>query len=327
MREKIAYVPAVSIIIPVKAINQHIHESIPRILELEYPNFEILILPDYASEEVFPKIRIIPTGPMGPAEKRDLALRHAKGEILAFLDDDAFPRQDWLLNATRHFADPHVGAVGGPAVTPESDNLWQRASGAVYASWLASGEYAYRYVPKQMRTVEDFPSVNLLIRRDLFEQIGGFDTNYWPGEDTKLCLDLIRLGKKIIYDPDVFVWHHRRPIFRKHLQQVARYGLHRGFFVKAFPGTSRRLSYFVPTTFVIGVVLGAPLSSAHWLFKDIYAIVLTIYSSALITCVLSVAIRERSVALGALTAAGVMATHVTYGLYFLRGLLVKGLKR
>ncbi|MBE9528641.1 MAG: glycosyltransferase, partial [Proteobacteria bacterium] len=136
----------VSIIIPVKEINDYIRESVPHILNMDYQDFEILIFPDTASEESFEKTRIIPTGSMGPAEKRDLALEHATGEILAFLDDDAYPERGWLVSALKGFDDPEVAAVGGPAVTPDSDSVWQRASGMVFESRLTSGEYGYRYI-------------------------------------------------------------------------------------------------------------------------------------------------------------------------------------
>ena len=80
----------VSIIIPVRKINDYIRECVSYILNLDYEDFEILIFPDVGADEKFEKTRIIPTGPVGPAEKRDLALKYAEGEILAFLDDDAY---------------------------------------------------------------------------------------------------------------------------------------------------------------------------------------------------------------------------------------------
>ena len=90
--------PKVSIIIPVKEINDYIREAVPKHLKLDYPDFEVLILPDRDSGEDFgPLVKIIPTYPKtGPADKRDLGTQKAQGEILAFIDDDAYPRRDWI---------------------------------------------------------------------------------------------------------------------------------------------------------------------------------------------------------------------------------------
>ena len=93
----------ISIVIPVKEINDYIRESILHILAMDYDNFEVLIFPDIASAEVFPKTKIIATGKVGPSQKRNLALPYATGEILAFLDDDAYPKKDWLAKAVSHF--------------------------------------------------------------------------------------------------------------------------------------------------------------------------------------------------------------------------------
>src|SRR3972149_11386562 len=151
--------PRVTIVVPVKSFNENLAECIDRCLELDYQDYELLILTDNPTKLNYPKTKVVPTGAVGPAEKRDLSLKYAEGEILAFLDDDAYPRSDWLRNAVRHFSNPQVAAVGGPAVTPPSDSLWQKASGAGFESKLGGGRFTYRYVPEQMQEVEDRKSV------------------------------------------------------------------------------------------------------------------------------------------------------------------------
>jgi cellulose synthase/poly-beta-1,6-N-acetylglucosamine synthase-like glycosyltransferase len=124
--------PCVSIIIPVRKINHYIRESIPYLLDLDYEHYEILIFTDEPTDEKFKKTTIISVGNRGPAEKRDLALTYAQGEIFAFLDDDAYPTKNWLKNVVRNFEDEDVAAVGGPAVTPPNDSIYQKASGLVF---------------------------------------------------------------------------------------------------------------------------------------------------------------------------------------------------
>lgn len=312
----------VSVIIPVKEINDYVMESHEYLRKVDYPDFEVLIFPDRDTGLALPGARIIATGPVGPAEKRDLAIEHATGEILAFLDDDAYPRWDWLARAVRRFADPEVAAVGGPAVTPDSDSRLQKASGAVYESRLASSRYTYRYFPTAAREVDDFPTVNLFVRKDVFARLGGFDTAYWPGEDTKLCLDITRrLGLKIIYDPEVIVYHHRRKLFGPHLRQVSRYAFQRGLFVRTFPETSLRPGYFVPSAFLLFAALGLPASIVSGPAAVAYLSVLTVYSAAVVTASLASALSYGSLAVGALTLPGIMLTHAFYGYHFIRGLL------
>ncbi len=267
-------------------------------------------------------IMIIPTGSVKPAYKRDIALRYAKGEILAFLDDDVYPVKDWLKNALECFNDADVAAVGGPAVTPLSDSLKQTASGKIYSSFFVSGQYFYRYVPGMKREVDDYPSCNLLVRRSIMLELGGFSTDFWPGEDTKLCLDITKkLGKKIIYSPDVFVYHHRRSLYLPHLKQIASYALHRGYFVKRFPETSLRFAYFIPSLFVIFLVFGGLAELLAPGFRIIYIIVLGFY--LLLTLIFSI---YNKLCLIPLVFFGIILTHIAYGLYFIKGLFSKKLK-
>ena len=315
---------SVSIIIPVKAVNDYIREAMQHYAELDYDEYEILIFPDEESDEAFPNTRIIPSGPVGPADKRDMALQYAKGEILAFIDDDAYPRADWLKNAVCYFDNPEVGAVGGPAVTAPGDNVWQQASGKVYESFLCSGGYTYRYIPKAEREVDDLPSVNLIVRKDIFASVGGYDSNYYPGEDTKLCLDIVqKAGKKILYSPEVLVYHHRREMFAMHLKQATNYAKHRGYFAKVLPETSRKLAYFIPSLFTLGLVAGPILSIFVPFLWYVYGAVLLIYVLLLIGSIR----KAGSASVWILTFLGIIATHIGYGICFIRGLCSKELMR
>ncbi|MDD5669973.1 MAG: glycosyltransferase, partial [Candidatus Omnitrophica bacterium] len=180
----------VSIIIAVKTWQKNLEECVNKCLELNYPDFEIIILPDAPVKRSFKdsRIKIIPTGEVSPPLKRDIGIENASGEILAFLDDDAYPVKDWLVYAAESFSDPAIAAVGGPGVTPHEDSITQKASGLIYSSFLMSGTYGYRYIPfKRTIEVDDFPSCNLLVRKSVVKEAGGFKSNYWPGEDTVLC--------------------------------------------------------------------------------------------------------------------------------------------
>lgn len=325
--------PHITIMIPFKKPTEYLKECIRHCSRLQYPSFDIILLPDEPfNPEIFfhdsilefakKPISVIPTGPVVPSEKRDKALPSASGEIIAFLDDDAFPHESWLKNAVKEFEDENVVAVGGPAVTPRNDGYFQIASGLVYSSPLCSGSYIYRYVPKERREVEDYPTSNLLVRKSTLMELGGFDTQYWPGEDTKLSLLITKeLKKKIIYAPDVVVYHHRRPLFIHHLKQIKSYAIHRGYFVKKFPETSKRPGYFFPSLFVIAIIGGALLTIFYPYLKSIYYAGLFVY----IFLIFGHSLYRTGLGYYLPVSIGIILTHFTYGLYFLKGLLSKKL--
>ena len=319
-----------SVVIPVRAINDFVREAFPHLTAIDYPDYEVLIFPDElpGRQELnalsHPRVRVIASGSAGPAQKRDMAMRFATGNVFAFIDDDAFPRSDWLKNAARWFGDEGIGAVGGPAVTPEGVGAFELASGLVLASPLCSGGYARRYVPKRPCDDDDLPSVNLIVRRDVFERVRGFDTEFYPGEDTKLCLDITRTaGKRIVYDPSVLVYHHRRPLFRKHLRQISNYARHRGFFMKKLPQTSLRPAYFAPLALLLGVALGPAVCALVPPLWRAYAAVLLLY--ALLDAATTFSARHPAASL--LAFLGLFLTHLTYGAFTVVGLLQKKLAR
>ena len=321
-----------SIIIPVKEINDYLRkETIPAILKQTAQNFEIIILPDRPTKEKFPKTRIIPTFPKtGPADKRDIGARCARGCILAFLDDDSYPDKRWLKNAEKVFGEnKDYVAVGGPSLTPPKNNIYQKASGFVWSTWLGSGGAGtYRASIGARRLVDDFPSVNLMVRKKSFRQIGGFDSHFWPGEDTKLCYDLVyKLGKSIVYDPKVIVYHHRRAVFRDHLKQISRYAIHRGHFARIYPKSSFRFGYFIPTFFTFGLIIGPLIFSVIPFAKYLYFMTLFIYFCLLSVTMIYIYFREKKAVLAMLSGVSIVVTHLVYGALFVIGFFTPRLKR
>ncbi|URA09695.1 glycosyltransferase [Thermospira aquatica] len=318
--------PLVSVIIPLKAFNSYIREAISYYEKLDYPSFEIILLPDSEESEVLSEklsLRVVPSGPVGPAEKRDMGAKLAKGTILAFTDDDAYPDPLWLKNAVALLlSSEDIGAVGGPGITPLHDSFWQRVSGNVYASLWMSGGYRKRYLPVG-KTHEDYdiPSVNLIVRREVFEKVGGFDSTYYPGEDTKLCLAIKNLGYRILYSPEIRVWHHRRSLWPTHFKQIANYALHRGFFVKHYPETSLKLTYILPSLFLIGVTTG-------WVFGLFLPVVWKLYWGVLgVYFGGALFFSTGSYVERPFTVLAIFFSHLTYGWFFLQGLFTKELKR
>jgi len=326
--------PPASIIIAGGAVNPRLMKCLAACARLDYPDFEIILVLDAAPEGadkaaiertrresgldgVGRRFDIRVSATRSPSVKRDEAASASRGKLLAFIDDDAFPPQDWLRAAAANFGDPAVAAVGGPTLCPEEHTPLERCGDAVLGSLLGGGTERYRYIPRRRGYVREFPTCNLAVRREDFDAVGRFGCKFWPGEDTVLCEKIGQLGKKIIYDPDVIVYHHRRPLFREYLAQVRRYALHRGYFVKRFPRTSRRLAFFLPSIWTLIVALG-------WI-PGLFNAVLLVPYAALVGLYAVTTILEGLASVGLrwfwAVALGIILTHLTYGVFFAGGLL------
>src|SRR3989339_1668829 len=316
-----------SIIIPVRYINDFLKRNIEELKQLDYKDFEVIILPDEPEEFDFendPRFSVIPTGTSHPAGKRNLGSLYAKGEILAFIDDDAYPAKNWLSMAEQVFEETGTYALGGPAMTPGDDCFKEKMSGRVLESYLTSAKFVYRHLPFPPRKINDFPTVNLFVKKDAFEKVGGFLQEFWPGEDTKLCLDLVKFFKQdFVYDPRPIVYHHRREMFKPHLKQISRYGRHRGQFARIFPETSRLPSYFAPSMFVAGLVLGPFISLFIPQLLKFYIFVVGVYLIMLVLESVRVFLKDKDPRSVFYVGAGIFLTHVVYGVNFIIGIMKK----
>ena len=312
----------VSIIIPCKNIDDYTRECIVYCKLLDYPFFEIILLPDYPDKPI-EGIISIPTGPVSPGLKRNIGVNNSKGEFCAFIDNDAYPRSDWLTNAMKYFDDPEVGGIGGPGITPETDGFMQKSGGYVLSSFMV-GSLSSRYKTKSCFESDDIHSCNFIARKSVVEEAGGWNEKYWPGEDTLMCLAIKKVGKKLIESSDVVVYHHRRSLFRQHVRQVSRFGEHRGFFVKKFPENSFKLTYFFPSLLVSSLFAGLVLSLFFPFFAYLMLFGLVVY---LFSVLIAAALQAKSIKLMFSVWLGIIVTHIVYGVFFLSGLVKRDLKR
>lgn len=318
-----------SIIIPVKSINDYVRENIAFIQKRLESDWEVLISPNEHEpcEWNDVRIRIIPSGRVGPSEKRDYCAGLASGKVLVFLDDDSYPSTNYFDLAKNFFTNSDVIAIGGPGVTPAQDTFWEKVSGAFFLSRYSGGAPERYLSIGKTKLVDDWPSVNLMVKRDVFLDVGGFDSKFWPGEDTLFCLKLKdQVGKLILYVPELIVFHHRRASFIKHLNQIGAYGLHRGYFAKVYPDTSRRLKYFLPSLFFLGnlfFLLALPYSTPFNFLE--FKIFYLLYAIVLLKIFYDLTRYEKLlVSLAALLY--VPPSHAWYGLMFLKGLFSKNLE-
>jgi len=328
--------PLVSVIvIDYKKQNPYLIECLDHIQKQTYRNFEIILESDHSLDLKFPKLRIVNyQGKYAPpAHKRDHGAKIANGEILAFIDDDAYPHHNWLKFIAPHFVDPSVTGVGGPGITPPGVTWREEASGWASASPVGAGLYTYRFLPGKKQSVDDYPSMNLAVRKKDFLKVGGYDSDYWPGEDTKLCLDLTKkLGKKIIYEPKAKVFHHRRPLWLSHLRQNGNFGIHRGLFARILPQTSLKPIYFMPSFMLLGLlfviasfVLEPKQSHVYFssiiLIRNLGLISFISYFFILLVNAIWIYRKSRKVFQGIISIPAIFITHLWYGARFLQGFL------
>lgn len=143
----------------------------------------------------------------------NLGARHARGEQLLFLNNDAQLRPGSLLAATRVLSEhADVGAVGGQVVLLDGtlqeagSIIWRDGSCSGYGRGLCPDDAAFQF----RRDVDFVSGACLMVRRRLFEALEGFDEAFAPAyyEETDLCMRLRSLGQRVVFEPDVVVDHY-----------------------------------------------------------------------------------------------------------------------
>lgn len=310
-----------SVIVPVKAINDFVRENVREFLSLDYRNWEILVITnlDEASEWKDERIKFFSSGRVSPAIKRNIGAEKAKGDILLFLDDDSYPDKNVLQKYDQFFRRSCSSCAGGPGITPQQDGFLAQISGAFFESrFLGGNPERYRSIGGE-RKVNDWPSVNFAVRKSVFQKVGGFDTDFWPGEDSAFCRNLALSNFEINYLPDAVVFHHRRNSMRTHIGQISGYGFHRGYFARELPENSRKLKYFLPsivTGLFISLTIGIGFNPQ--VFLPLGLVVLSPYFLVVALGFVDVLIRSK-LKIAVLVVPLAVASHLVYGYRFIRG--------
>ena len=258
----------VSIVVPFTTWHDWAIDCIEACMKLRYQDFDIWALPneqpspEWAAKldelELGGRLHIEPTGPANPGTKRNVALKKSSSEVFAFVDSDAWPRADWLENALPLLSSD-VAIVAGPNVTPPHDPLSRKLPGIVMESLVGFGPACFRHRPIKRHVLSEMPTCNMIIKKveGLF-----FREELDTSEDMAYCADVRARGFKVLYDPEVLVYHHRRSLWKPFAHQFFHYGRDKGRLLRA----GSKVTYFwhsAPALFVIYLLL-LPLS---WLYQ------------------------------------------------------------
>jgi len=269
---------------------------------------DILVLHYYAKEN------------SGPGQSRNYGAERARGEWLIILDSDVVLPKGYIKAIDSAITTDTV-AFGGSDTAHPSFTPIQKAISYSMTSFFTTGGIR----GGKAKLDKFYPrSFNMGIRRDVYQQLGGFSKMRF-GEDIDFSYRIVEAGYRPQLFPEAWVWHKRRTDFRKFFRQVYNSGIARINLEKRHPGTLK-LVHLLPTVFTVGVI-GLILISAigralmHYVDRDqfywmcfapwipiiIYSLIIWIDSS----------IRNRSLKVGLLSIPAAFVQLMGYGLGFI----------
>ena len=254
-----------------------------------------------------------------PSMKRNAAIRAVRGDLIYFLDDDSVPLPGNLKRAVERFADPTVQMVGGPNICPADAPTIEQTFANVMGSWLAFGPSCARYrsVGKVRESSEkELISCNLVSRRNVLLESGGFDESLYPNEENALMDAVLKRGK-LLYDPEMIVHRRPRSNFKSFAKMLFSYGRGRAEQFRLHPTAGSAIN-FVPPAFCLYLLAVLILVPARvlplWTLGP-----LALYLAAVM--VQTAAVMGRTSFLSGLRALPLLAlTNLLYGAGVLRGM-------
>jgi GT2 family glycosyltransferase len=230
--------PRVSIVVCTHNGAETLPECLDGVSRLDYPDFETIVVVDGSTDGSadIAKARgatLVEIEHRGLSAARNAGVERASGEIVAFLDDDAFPDPDWLYYIAAPLRASGHGGVGGPNIPPNSDCL--------VADCVAAAPGGPIHVLISDREAEHVPGCNMAFRRSALEQIGGFDERFRvAGDDVDICWRLQEAGWTLGFSAGAVVFHRRRDSVRRYLRQQYGYGKAEALLERKWPSRYNR---------------------------------------------------------------------------------------
>jgi GT2 family glycosyltransferase len=232
-RPKDAEWPMISAVVCSYNGSRTIRDTLEWLGRLEYPSYEVIVVND-GSTDATPEIarefgvRVISTPNRGLSHARNVGLAAAAGEIVAYIDDDAYPDPHWFTYLAAAFMSSDHAGIGGPNIPPPGD-------GAL-AACVANAPGGPIHVLLSDEVAEHIPGCNMAFRKDRLLAIGGFDPQFRrAGDDVDVCWRLQEQGWTLGFSAPAMVWHHRRNSIRAYLRQQVGYGVAEAMLERKWP--------------------------------------------------------------------------------------------
>lgn len=257
--------PSVSVVICGFNSADTLNECLAHCATLNYPNYEVVVVIDRSSDgsEAIAQRwsnshgfkTLVPVENRGLSAARNVGASHATGEILAYLDADAYPDSDWLKFLAMAFMQTKHAIIGGPNLNP--------LNATAISDCIDKSPGNPGVVMLDSEACDHVAGCNLAIRRPFFEAIGGFSEKYVAGgDDGTLCWRTIRYGGALGFAPGAQVWHYRRWTVDKFLRQQRTYGRGEHALEKDWPERFNSLGHAVAPDFLPGWKRTQPLAIA-----------------------------------------------------------------
>ena len=214
--------PFISVVVCSYNGSATIRETIEEISKLNYKNFEVIVVNDGSKDNLeaivkeYP-VKLISTPNRGLSSARNTGMNAALGDIIAYIDDDAYPDIDWLNYLAYAYTNTDHASIGGPNIIPAGDGF--------IATCVANAPGGPVHVLVSDEIAEHIPGCNMSFKKEALKKIGGFDPIYRnAGDDVDVCWRIQQSGGTIGYHPSALVWHHRRNSFKAYWKQQKGYG-------------------------------------------------------------------------------------------------------
>lgn len=270
----------VSIIVPVKNCETTIEDLLSSIANLDYPRdlVEVILVDGGSSDRTIEiasryPVEIIEEPGLGPGYGRMVGVKHSRGDILAFTDGDCIVPSGWLKAISKDLDDPSIGCVGGSILLDKRHTVGFSARYFEESILRVMPSSYEKRIYDKLLPFKHLAFANLATRRDVLEAVGGIDVEFKTFEDIDLLQRICDHGYKILFDPEVYVWHKHRQSIGGLLKQIYRYGSGGPKFRRKHPRSTITLWYRIGLllfyTLISAIPIGVVLSQIYGLIPVI----------------------------------------------------------